>query len=111
MALLQNSPMNFLLDPPTVPSAAAGSLLDRILGYPPLSTPLKWISLRQRFTQFHTELQLTWPQQLDAATKGKGFTKCLNRHYYDLASETANHFLIGSWGKDTAIRPPRDVDL
>jgi hypothetical protein len=27
------------------------------------------------------------------------------------ASQTDNSFLIGSWGKDTAMRPPRDVDL
>ena len=36
---------------------------------------------------------------------------CLNRHYYSSASDTDHSFLIGSWGKDTAARPPRDVDV
>jgi hypothetical protein len=36
---------------------------------------------------------------------------CLNRAYYNTSSTTANSLLIGSWGKGTVIRPPRDVDL
>jgi hypothetical protein len=36
---------------------------------------------------------------------------CLNRHYYGSDSRTDHSFFIGSWGKNTAGRPPRDVDL
>lgn len=36
----------------------------------------------------------------------------LNRHYWLGATEPdANGYLIGSWGKDTRVRPSRDVDL
>ncbi len=40
-----------------------------------------------------------------------GVRKCLNKHYYNSDSETANSFLIGSWAKNTRVRPPRDVDI
>lgn len=38
-------------------------------------------------------------------------TACLNRAYYNSNSGTDNSFLVGSWSKNTAIRPPRDVDV
>ena len=36
---------------------------------------------------------------------------CLNRAYYGTNSDTDNSFFVGSWAKDTAVRPPRDVDV
>jgi hypothetical protein len=72
---------------------------------------LQWIAVRQRFQQFHNELSLTPRQFLDGVTKRKGVVSCLNRRYYGCPSETDNSFLVGSWGKDTATRPPRDVDV
>lgn len=72
---------------------------------------LKWIAVRQRFEQFHYNLSLTANQRDDGLTKCSGVVQCLNRHYYGLASDSVNCFLIGSWGKNTAIRPPRDVDV
>lgn len=77
---------------------------------PNSSSPM-WIAVRQRFTQFHNSLALTPAQFLDGLTKRNGVVSCLNRHYYDLSSDTDNSFLIGSWGKNTATRPPRDVDV
>lgn len=74
-------------------------------------SPPKWIAVTQRFTQFHRNLRLTVLQHADGLTKRNGVVGCLNRHYYGLISDTDHSFLIGSWGKDTAIRPPRDVDL
>ena len=76
----------------------------------PPATPM-WIAVRQRFTQFHSNLTLTPLQKLDGRKKKGGVVNCLNRHYYRAPSETDNSFLIGSWAKDTAVRPPRDVDL
>lgn len=73
--------------------------------------PFKWIAVRQRFKQFHRNLLLTDTQYADALTKRNGVVRCLNRHYYGLIFDTEHSFLIGSWGKNTAIRPPRDVDL
>jgi hypothetical protein len=78
----------------------------------PASTPaLAWIAVRQRFTQFHNNLSLTPAQFLDGMTKRNGVLNALNRRYYGSTSDTHNSFLIGSWGKDTAMQPPRDVDL
>lgn len=70
-----------------------------------------WIAVRQRFEQFHRNLALTTLQQVDGLTKRNGVVSCLNRAYYGTYSDTANSFFVGSWGKDTAIRPPRDVDV
>ncbi len=82
-------------------------------GLPGLYAPpaLKWIAVRQRFEQFHRNLSLTELQQQDAYTKVAGVVGCLNRCYYRTTSATDNAFAIGSWGKGTAIRPPRDIDL
>jgi len=70
-----------------------------------------WIAVRQRFEQFRGNLELTPLQRQDGLAKRGGVVSCLNRHYYGTTSHTGNSFLIGSWGKGTAIRPPRDVDL
>ncbi len=75
------------------------------------TSPPAWIAVRQRFTQFHRKLSLTVLQHADGLTKRNGVVRCLNRHYYGRHSDTDHSFLIGSWGKDTAIPPPRDVDL
>lgn len=78
----------------------------------PQPTPgLRWIAVRQRFEQFHGNLRLTRAQFQDGMTKREGIVSCLNRHYFDSASGTDNSFFVGSWGKDTATRPPRDVDI
>jgi hypothetical protein len=78
-----------------------------------LLAPLKplWIGVRPRFEQFQRELALTSPQVDDGTTKRAGVVNCLNHHYHSVNSETDNSFFIGSWGKQTAIRPPRDVDI
>jgi len=70
-----------------------------------------WIAVHQRFEQFHRNLLLTLLQRQDVITKRNGVVNCLNRNYNDSTSETDNSFFIGSWGKDTATRPPRDVDV
>lgn len=72
---------------------------------------LKWIYVTERFAAFQGNLALTSVQVSDGVTKYKGVVSCLNAAYWGSISETANSFLIGSWAKDTRIRPPRDVDL
>jgi hypothetical protein len=81
------------------------------LTVPTIPSPPRWIAVRQRFAQFHSNLGLTPLQQLDGYTKRSSVVSCLNRVYYGAADDNANSFFIGSWGKDTAIRPPRDVDV
>lgn len=70
-----------------------------------------WIALTQRFATFNQNLKLTPDQISDGETKQAGVRRCLNNAYYGLSSDTANSFLIGSWAKDTRVRPPRDVDI
>lgn len=69
------------------------------------------MSVSQRFDTFIAKLKLTPDQRVDGETKFRGVTACLNRHYYGISSETDHGRLVGSWGKRTEIRPPRDVDV
>ena len=78
---------------------------------PPPPPPPQWIAVRQRFQQFHGNLALTPLQRQDGFTKRNGVVSCLNRQYYGSTSDTEHSFFVGSWSKDTATRPPRDVDL
>ncbi len=111
--------MNYFnpLSPPTVLgglSAPYPNLLAALGAVPVAPLPavvLQWIAVRQRFTQFNNNLSLTPTQFLDGMTKRNGVANCLNRRYYASTSDTDNSFFVGSWGKDTATRPPRDVDL
>jgi len=89
----------------------SGGLAGYGLAPTPQVFPYKWIAVRPRFTQFDSELALTPRQQEDGLTKAGGVVGCLNRQYYDSDSRTDHSFFIGSWGKNTAGRPPRDVDL
>lgn len=70
-----------------------------------------WPYVRRRFTQLLNNLAVTSYQASDGQTKQAGVRACLNRHYYENSSETANSMLIGSWGKRTRVRPPRDIDI
>lgn len=70
-----------------------------------------WEGVTQRFQEFNQNLQPTRIQFNDAATKYNNVCKCLNQHYYGINSATDNSILIGSWGKGTEVRPPRDIDL
>jgi len=58
-----------------------------------------------------SNLELTDVQREDGQTKHRGVRQSLNKEYYDSTSETANSMLVGSWGKGTVIRPPRDIDV
>jgi hypothetical protein len=80
----------------------------------PTPTPYqgaRWIAVRRRFEQFHGNIVLTPSQELDGYQKRAGVIDCLNRHYYGASVNIENSFLIGSWGKTTTVRPPRDVDV
>ncbi len=72
--------------------------------YRPLITGL-------RFRRFLDRLSLTWLQRFDGQTKINGVIACLNRHYYGFPWNDANSLIVGSWGKSTEIRPPRDIDI
>jgi hypothetical protein len=64
-----------------------------------------------RFNGLLANLRLTAAQNEDGETKHLGVRTCLNICYYGLTSGYSTSMLAGSWGKSTAIRPPRDVDV
>jgi hypothetical protein len=64
-----------------------------------------------RFSRFLSNISLTDDQKADGERKHFGVRNCLNQVYYGWNSDTANSRLIGSWGKRTRIRPPRDIDV
>ena len=70
-----------------------------------------WVGVTKRFQTFYHELALTNAQVIEGHNHHTGVRKSLNLHYYGLSSESANSFLVGSWGKNTCTRPPRDIDL
>jgi hypothetical protein len=69
------------------------------------------ISVSKRFEQLLDNIALTTSQTADGTTKRGSVCKVLNFKYWSSNSETDNSFYIGSWGKYTRIRPPRDVDV
>jgi hypothetical protein len=70
-----------------------------------------WIAVTKRFDLFEQNIRLTADQATDGQTKQNGVVSCLNAHYYGSSSETEHGLAVGSWGKRTRVRPPRDVDV
>jgi hypothetical protein len=64
-----------------------------------------------RFDGILANIALTEAQQRDGTTKQLGVRGHLNAHYYSSSRRDANSGLVGSWGKRTCIRPPRDIDV
>jgi len=72
---------------------------------------IMWGYLVRRFEQLIANLAITDKQLQDGLTGQAGVRSTLNLHYWAANSETANSRLIGSWGKQLRVRPPRDVDV
>lgn len=87
-------------------------MLAQIAGIQALSNATSsGISVTARFARLLENLRLTQDQREDGITKHSGVRSCLNSHYYGTSSGSANSMLVGSWGKSTEIRPPRDIDV
>lgn len=69
------------------------------------------MTVGERFETLLSNLTLTNDQRSDGITKHTGVRNCLNQHYYNLNNDYAHSILFGSWGKDTQVRPPRDIDV
>lgn len=68
--------------------------------------------ISESFQKFLNNILLTSQQREDAKKKYNGVCKKLHDHYYpDTEYNGSTKFLIGSYGKRTNIRPPRDVDV
>ena len=69
-----------------------------------------WAGVTERFRTFHHNLYLTDDQISEGTDHHVGYAKPLTAITMAF-SDLANSYLIGSWGKDTKTRPPRDIDL
>lgn len=69
------------------------------------------MTVTQRFDGLLRNLALTETQRANGSAAHAGVRSCLNSHYYSTSSPSANSMLVGSWGKSTEVRPPRDVDV
>jgi len=106
-------------EPDNTPAALSASANQSLLGGAGYAAPVMlWMYVRGRFGRFLSNLEITDNQRENAETARGGVIASLNRWYFayppgttDSLLETANSVLIGSWGKGTQVRPPRDVDL
>jgi len=65
----------------------------------------------QRFKKFLSNISVTSQNLADAATKYNGVAGKLHSHYYATSYSGSTALRIGSYGKATQVRPPRDVDI
>lgn len=68
-------------------------------------------TVSERFEGFLSNLTLTNDQVSNGSARRESVVGKLNLKYYNLSSSTNNSKYVGSWGKYTRIRPPRDVDV
>ena len=69
------------------------------------------MSVSKRFSKFLENIALTEPQIRSGRERRERVVQVLNNHYWGSQSKTQNSKFIGSWGKYTKVRPPRDVDV
>lgn len=70
------------------------------------------ITTKKHFEKFYENIKLTLSQRDDAKKKYSGVCKKLHDHYYSGIEYSGDtKLLIGSYGKQTNIRPPRDIDV
>lgn len=72
-----------------------------------------WIAVRSRFSAFLKDLELTADQSSDGWTKQLGVGRSVERAYNSGNNDSDYYpgFMVGSWGKQTQVRPPKDIDI
>jgi hypothetical protein len=81
-----------------------------LLGHNQPPAQYQWYYVTPRFNAFLRDLAVSGDHRQAGLKKFNNVVASLNRHYYGHSSETDNGIVIGSWGKNTQIVPPRDVD-
>ncbi len=69
------------------------------------------MSVSKRFSKFLENIALTDSQAKSGKERRERVVQALNDHYWGSQSKTQHSKFIGSWGKYTRVRPPRDVDV
>ena len=77
----------------------------------PILPGYMWAYLVRRFVGLLENLTITDPQFKAGWSHQAGVRQTLNCHYWGVDSDSANSRLIGSWGKQLQVRPPRDLDV
>lgn len=70
-----------------------------------------WIAVRNRFRRLVENLQLEAEEIARGNSRAADVIGSLNRAYFGDTERTLGSYLVGSWGKETAISPSGDVDL
>ncbi len=70
-----------------------------------------WYYVRPGCRAFLENLKITEDQANVVENRHRGVVSCLIRGYWNSSDTSMNRILIGSWGKFTRVRPPRDVDI
>jgi hypothetical protein len=70
-----------------------------------------WLAVTRRFYSFHTSLLLLDNQIEDGVEKVKRIGNALEVAYGNIASDSPPILLVGSWGKQTQVRPSEDIDI
>ena len=106
-------PLSTAIAPP--PATNSSSLLARIAAAPFLPAPViskpMWVYVTRRFDQLIDNIGISADEANDGMRKAMRVVGSLNRAYYGHSSETINGFLLGSWAKQTRVRPFSDLDL
>lgn len=74
------------------------------------STQSQWIYVTRRFNSLQASLALSQAEVDDGRTKLQGVLTSLNRAFWN-ESTVGNCLVVGSWGKQTAIKQPTDIDI
>ena len=72
---------------------------------------VRLVTVAKRFELFLTNIRLTDAQTTAGRERRANAVAPLNSHYWRSFSATDNSRYVGSWGKHTPVRPPRDVDV
>ena len=72
---------------------------------------MQWAFVTTRFSNLLDRIQLTENQIKDGFTKSRNISNTLSKAYWESNPVKERTYTIGSWAKNTAIRPPSDIDL
>ena len=103
----------------SVPSSLAGtpparSALSSAVAAAPLPQApanLQWIYVTRRFDYIIDAIGILQDEVDDGMKKVGRLIGSLNRCYWDYSSETDHALLLGSWAKQTRVRPFSDLDV
>ncbi|WP_441278591.1 SMODS domain-containing nucleotidyltransferase [Tardiphaga sp. 172_B4_N1_3] len=70
-----------------------------------------WKGVQQRFELLNYDLLLKSDEFQDGLAKQLGIRQKLQKAYYGHSTDDPPGFVVGSWGKGTQVRPPKDLDL